>query len=238
MTDVPVSTTDSSVFPSAIDALRDECWQASPAELGHSLLGAARQLRRELRGQVRGLPDLSRAGALDPESILVWEILPEVARRLIEREGVELLMTPQERRAVPCDHLTDLELRGWVADCLRPSRFVRAAKLLRADPDRFPLGPDALFVSEVFGVPVERGHMAELATARLIESGPDAGKAMEDPMSTRIRVISALAGRSGAETSWSPELHDEITLMLGEPRPAPANDGHPADRDGASPAIG
>lgn len=236
MSDVPVPPHQSgALFQNALADLRAELWNASPPELGHSLLGAARQARRELRGQVRGLVDLSRPGALDPESILVWEILPEVSRRLIEREGVELLMTPQERRTVPCDHLTDIELRGWVAECLRPSRFARAAELLRAHPDRFPMAPDALFVSEIFGVPVDRGHIAEIATARLVETGPDAGKPMEDRMSVRIRALAAMAGRFVDENTWSPELQIEISAWLDEPSPPAANSPEPARLEGTSP---
>lgn len=236
MSDVPVPLRQSGVlFEPALAELRAELWNASPQDLGHSLLGVARQVRRELRGQVRGLPDLSRPGALDPESILVWEILPEVCRRLIGRAGVEMLMTPSERRTVPCDHLTDIELRGWVAECLRPSRFFGAGELLRKHPDRFPMQPGGLFVSEILGSPVERGHIAEIATARLVETGPDAGKPLEDRMSQRIRSFANMAGRLFHETTWSPELQIEISAWLDEPSPQPANSPQAIRIDGPSP---
>lgn len=224
MSDIPVPPRRSGApFEDALAALRAELWDASPQDLGHSLLGVARQARRELRGQLRGLPDLSRPGALDPESILIWEILPEVCRRLIERSGVDLLMSPQERRTVPCDHLTDIELRGWVAECLRPSRFAGAGEVLRANPDRFPVQPGGLFMADILGVRVERGHIAEIATARLIETGPYAGKPLEDRMSLRIQSFAKMGGRLFDERTWSPELQIEISDWLDEPSPPPAN---------------
>lgn len=184
--------------------LRLRLWKASPLAAGRFLLDQARQARSELRGQRPGVPDLSEpASGFDIEGLLVWEVLPEIARRLMKQDGVAAMIAREERQAVPCDHIPDADLRAWTGSMMLPERFAAAAEILRAHPEALPRQSLRPFAIEILGTPFACGNAVEIASAKL--SGVAEGRhPPADPMSHRMAALGEDLAPGRGWRSWSP----------------------------------
>lgn len=162
----------------------------TPARTGQLVLSMARRVRSELTGQVPGVPDLSRHDPRQPLSVLVYEAVPELARRLFRRDGIHLQMHADERCG-GIDHITDIDLRWIIAEVLAPGTFQRAAIELRLHGETTGVRATQSLVADMFGRPIERGNPVEIASGKLLVGYP-AGDV--DRLTARISRFAIAAG--------------------------------------------
>mgnify|MGYP000446953160 CR=1 FL=1 len=132
------------------------------AEAAAMILGLCRQARRECRGQMPGVPDLSVHKGQMAEGALLYEYLPELASRLLKASGVEMLRTADERDIPDLDHFSDADLRLAIGDCMRSSRFPAIGSSLRQ------LSGLNAFACEILAGDPHEGNPVEITTSRMI----------------------------------------------------------------------
>lgn len=136
--------------------------EGSRAEVGSMILGLSRRIRKECRGQLPGIPDLTSHKPQMAEGALVYEYLPELAQRFLTGSGADMLRTAEERAVPDLDHFTDEDLRLAIGDGLRASRFAAISARLRL------LQEPRSFATEIFAGDLHDGNVIEIATSRLI----------------------------------------------------------------------
>lgn len=171
----------SSFSPAAIaDLAAATALEASDVQLGLGLIGLARRLRRECVGQRPGIPDLSRHNA-SYESLLAWEVLPEMAARLMRQGGVDLARTKDELEVPGMEIFSNEDLRKSLADGLRFSQLPAISEELRAHAAPGEIQAGRLLACEILARPVAFGNVAEISCARLCpEPAPGSPEAEDD----------------------------------------------------------
>jgi hypothetical protein len=173
----------------------------TPARAGQMILSMARRVRQELSGQVPGIPDLTGHDTAQPMSILVWEAMPELARRLFRRDGIMVQLHDNEVSG-DVRHITDVDLRWIIAQCLSATAFRRAARELRLQSEITGVGHDQALVADLIGRAIEEGNPVEIASGKLLSSAPEGDP---DPMTQKISDKSLhMLGRRGF--TWQHDL--------------------------------
>ena len=171
-TDLPVSTIANLAAATAMSS--------SDADLAKGLVGLARRIRKECVGQRRDIPNLKAPNATC-ESLLVWEVMPEIARRLLARSGATLLFTTAERKVPSMDIFSDEDLRRTAADGLRFSRFKTISGILRKHARPGEIEPGKILGVEFLARPIHMGNLLEISCSRLSPApAPESPEAAED----------------------------------------------------------
>lgn len=172
----------------------------SDQELGHGLIDLARVARREIEGV--GLKDGNRHVPRDSyEGVLLYRIMPEIARRLIEGDGPRLLLLAGERRDADVTNIPPEKLRRYTSACLANSSMDLISEKVRDrfDPDYLNLG--TFFATEAIQQDVRSGNILEIALSRVAPAlGP------QDPIARDLAAWAAQSGHDADLTSWNPSL--------------------------------
>lgn len=165
----------------------------------------AEELLRLARATRQAHPDkLADPHGVTYEPNFVWQVVPEVARRL----GATRLL-PNEATSADVKTVSDAELRRMVGVYLQNTVLDRWD--LKKDSDT--PGP-----GEILGHNLANGNPVAMAADRLAPA-PEAGHDRDDWIARHTREISRRRGHE--ETPyWSPELQ-------GSPAPGPEEDGAP-----------
>lgn len=156
-----------SLLPAAVaDRAAATALEASDTDLGLGLIGLARRLRRECIGQKPGVPDLRRPNA-SYESLLAWEVLPEMADRLLKRSGAVMARTRAEQDVPSMEIFSDEDLRKSLGDGLKFSRFPEISETLRAGAAPGEIQPGRLLACELVARPIALGNVVAISCARL-----------------------------------------------------------------------
>lgn len=140
--------------------------EASDLDLGRGLIGLARRLRLECNGQHPDVPNLRSPNATY-ESLVAWEVLPEMAARLMRRAGVEMARTKDELEVPSMEIFSEGDLRKSLADGLRFSRFAEIGDKLRSFEDPAEIQPGRLLACELISQPIAAGNVLAISCARL-----------------------------------------------------------------------
>ena len=197
---------------------------------GEVLLIYCRQARKEIT--VYGL----KVGALENASYegwLLWSLIPEMARRLINEQDVTLLRTREERPAMSVTRISNDRLRRDVALCYREGNFGIISEKIRDsfDPDYRISDKFGTFqANEMISRDVRAGNIIEIALNRISPAPKDPSGS--DWMACLIREWGKHSGLSRNHVTWSPELpeyHSDIEMNdlsnSGEARSGEARSG-------------
>lgn len=154
--------------------------EATDLDLGRGLIGLARRLRLECHGQHPDVPNLRSPNATY-ESLVAWEVLPEMAERLMRRAGVQMVRTKEELDVPSMEIFSDADLRQSLADGLRFSRFAEIGDRLRGLEDPAEIQPGRLLACELVSQPIAAGNVLAISCARLSpDPEPWSAEAQED----------------------------------------------------------
>ncbi|MCE6959636.1 hypothetical protein LAZ40_11465 [Cereibacter sphaeroides] len=154
--------------------------EGSDIDLARGVIGLARGLRRECVGQRPGVPDLRKPDA-SFESLLAWELLPELAARLMARTGATFVRSREETAVPSLAVFSDADLRRSFGEAMRSCRFGEVADTLRrhAAPDE--IQPGRLLACEIASQDLSCGNIVEIACSRLVpEPAPGTPGAEDD----------------------------------------------------------
>lgn len=190
---------------------RGVAWQAiasSDVEIADTLLGLAHQLRKECRGQAPGIPDLRRFRITTPESVLAFEILPEMARRLYDAHGIEFVDPDQDLSPRLTSHYSAPELRMAAGECFKRCNFIDAAGDVRTKLAG-AIEPGRLLALEIVSSALGRGNLIEIAASRISPPlSPSSQFFAEDHFALEIWRASRNRKLEPPHLSWSIDMDD------------------------------
>jgi len=157
----PISSTRS-----VAEKVAETAVEASDLDLGRGLIGLARRLRLECQGQHPDVPNLRSPNATY-ESLVAWEVLPEMSDRLMRRAGVQMARTREELSVPSMEIFSDADLRKSLADGMKFSRFAGIAEKLRSLEDPADIQPGRLLACELISQPIPAGNVLAISCARL-----------------------------------------------------------------------
>lgn len=196
-----------------LDRFACEAHAMSNQVMGHNLLSLSRGLRAEMAGQAPGIPDLSTWNGTSHEGVLAWELMPELARRLIASDGIDMMLTREEKRASFLDGISAVDLRIAIGGALRLARFDRAAEALRNLEHGAQIGEGNVLIAEIVSRPLAKGNLIEIAMSRICP--PDAVPRElrdQDDLARRIRGIAAPLGLE--IDAWQPALGEVLQAAV------------------------
>ena len=172
-------------------------------DLGHAVIDLCRTVRKEidvlgLKGNARSLPLKSYEG------ILLWRLMPEMARRLIKEGGAELLLLPGERPVADVTNTSAEKLRQIVGLSLTKGAFDVISEKIRDQFDPYYKNRNTFYASEVVGQDIRSGNVVEIALHRLAPA-PSIPPA-SDYIATRIHAWAERHGKVRDHATWFPDL--------------------------------
>jgi hypothetical protein len=172
-------------------------------DLGHGIIDLCRAARTEI-----GTIGLKGGGTDVPvqsfEGMLLYRLMPEIARRLVSEAGADLLLLRGERPGADVTNIPQDRLRRYVSMCLAKSTFPIISEKVRDRLDPDFMRPDSFFANEAIQHDVRSGNIVEIALNRVapsLSSGPNT-----DHISSAINQWAMDCGMGDNVLTWSPEI--------------------------------
>jgi hypothetical protein len=141
-------------------------YELDDQSLGHGLIDLARTARKEIESI--GLKDGTRKIPQNSyEGMLLYAVLPELARRLMLPSGIDLLKLPEEDFDKTIRALPDAKIRYMAAVCFEHATFDIIAEKVRDkyDPEYHRRG--SFFATEAIARNPLFGSIVEVAASRV-----------------------------------------------------------------------
>lgn len=134
--------------------------------LGHGIIDLARSARKEIQfigltGGAKQIPQNSYEG------LLLYQLLPEVAHRLMSRRGITVLRLPEERPDADIASANGDRIRILVGNCMENASFDLIAEKVRDRFDPSYRNTKTFFACEAIDRNPLEGNLIEIATTRV-----------------------------------------------------------------------
>lgn len=134
--------------------------------LGHGIIDLARSARKEIQaigltGGARQIPQNSYEG------MLLYQLLPEAASRLMTRRGITMMRLPDERPDADIATASGNRIRYLIGNCMENASFDLIAEKVRDRFDPSYKNPNTFFACEAIDRNPLQGNLVEIATTRI-----------------------------------------------------------------------
>ncbi len=169
--------------------------------LGHGLIDLTRRARLEI--EKIGLKSGHTSVPIDSyEGMLLYRVMPEISRRLIQRGGARLLMLPGEKPDSDVTNIPGDSLRRLTGECHAKSAFDLIAEKVR---DRFDPGfsnTSTFFACEAIQRDCRAGNIVEIALSRVL--APEINSGRKDIFAELIGDWHAKQSVAAEYANWTP----------------------------------
>ena len=167
-------------------------------DLGHGIIDLCRRARIEISAiGIKGGGELPKKSY---EGLLLYHLMPEIAYRLMQGSGAELLLLKEERSDRQATGISSTRLRHDAGICLEKGAFPLIAQKIRKRFDPDFRRKETFFANEALAQDVWLGNIVEIALNRIAPAPVNGNDVLS-------RLIKAHAKRHGsAHVSWAPDL--------------------------------
>lgn len=189
---------DASVIDAMMQHVAEAVFETGNLTTSMALLDLSRTARKE----INMLTAPQELPVESYEGILLYRLLPEIARRLSASEGAILFLSPSERSGEDVASISGDTLRRFVSTCLDRADFRAMASQIRTRIDPHYKIEGKFFALEAIDRDVRAGNIIEIALAKIapapssFEPGDTMSKAMSDYTSQGGNVCA----------SWNPGI--------------------------------
>lgn len=171
--------------------------------LGQGIIDLCRTARREIIC-ISKQPQQDRISTDSFEGRLLYGLMPEIARRLIEPSGAQLLLMKCEIKHDAIKKLTKAQLRHAVGLCMENGNFEIIAEKVRDRFDPEYHHKNTFFANEAIGCDIRAGNILEVALSRV--SPPQVILSELDIIATKFRNWFNSMDIEREKNTWAPHL--------------------------------
>jgi len=180
-------------------------YELDDQSIGHGLIDLTRRARKEI--EVTGLRNGHKSVPIESyEGMLLYRVMPEISRRLIQKGGARLLHVAGEQPGPDVTSLSGDGLRRLTGACSAKSAFDIIAEKVRDrfDPDFRNTG--TFFACEAIQRDCRSGNILEVALSRL--NPPEINRARADYFADKISDWMKDCSIEPTMGIWTPEVPD------------------------------
>lgn len=172
-------------------------------DLGHGIIDLCRTSRKEI--ETIGLKNGMTEVPVDSyEGMLLYRIMPEIARRLFAGSGANLLLMRAERPGADITNIPEDILRRQTGMCLAKSRFGIISEKVRDRFDPDFCNTSTFYANEAISVDVRSGNILEVALNRVAPA--PACPSDSDSIAQAIHFWARKTGFIQENATWTPDL--------------------------------
>lgn len=158
-------------------------YELDDQSIGHGLIDLTRRARKEI--EVIGLRNGHKSVPIESyEGMLLYRVMPEISRRLIQKGGARLLHLPGEQPGPDVTSLTGNALRRLAGTCVAKSAFDIIAEKVRDRFDPEFRNTGTFFACEAVQRDCRSGNILEVALSKL--NPPEINRSRPDFFADRI----------------------------------------------------